>query len=451
MVSEGTDAKGVAGLGLALLGLCFGTGCATYSDRMAVAHSSAAAGDYARSIDAVDGVIDVNDSEALPDDFDSSKALAVLERATLKQAAGEYRSSSQDFEAADKQLEILDLSNDAVGTLGKYLYSDSANKYYASPVEKLALNSFNMMNYLTGGDLRGARVEARRFTVMRSFLRDLERDVAHGALGSYLAGFTMEQLDEYTPALRYYDEALQERNLKSLAGPAHRLAKRSAYRGAHLESFLAATAPPGPLGPGQGELIVLVNVGRVPYKVPERIPVGAAVGVAGSWISGNPNVLGYSVLKVVVYPELVDTPSLSASPELQIDGSEASLELLSDLGAEIRREYEAMKPQIMGAAISRLVVRAAAAEAVRAGGNAQSSALGWILALAVEGSMVAMDRPDTRSWTFLPARVLVHRAIVDSGTHQIRVKLTGGPNGIATRQVDVEAGGFGAVVVTSPR
>jgi hypothetical protein len=418
---------------------------------MEKAHESASAGNYPAAIGEMNKLIGVKKPDQLPDEFDSDETLGVLERATLKQANDEFDSSTRDFEAADKELEVLDLTGDAVGTLGKYMYSDSSGKYHSSPVEKLALNSFNMMNYLALGDLRGARVEARRFTVMRNFLRDQDPEKAHGAAGSYLAGFTMEKLGEATPAMRYYDEALQERPLSSLAAPAHRLARRSNYRGKKLSAFLAETGEPEQPDDDEGEVLVVVNIGRVPYKVPERMPVGAAVGVAGALISGNPDVLGYSVFKVVVYPELQDVPSITQMPELAIDGESAPLELVSDFGSEIRAEYEALKPQIIAAALSRMIVRAAAAEAARAGGNSQSSGLGWLLALLVEGTMVAMDKPDTRSWNFLPARVLVHRGIVDAGKHEIMVRVAPGPGGATTHEIEVAPGGYATVVVTSPR
>jgi hypothetical protein len=162
-------------------------------------------------------------------------------------------------------------------------------------------------------------------------------------------------------------------------------------------------------------------------------------------------VLGYSVFKVVVYPELQDVPSITQMPELAIDGESAPLELVSDFGSEIRAEYEALKPQIIAAALSRMIVRAAAAEAARAGGNAQSSGLGWFLALLVEGTMVAMDKPDTRSWNFLPARVLVYRGIVDAGKHEILVRVAPGSGGATSHEIEVAPGGYAMVVVTSPR
>ena len=111
--------------------------------------------------------------------------------------------------------------------------------------------------------------------------------------------------------------------------------------------------------------------------------------------------------------------------------------------------------QIIGAAISRLIVRAAAAEAARAAGKQSKSEpglVGFLAAAAVEGAMVAADRPDTRSWTMLPARVYVARVPVAPGHHQVTVDALG-PGGREGRkaEVDVAAGGFAVLNITTLR
>ena len=66
----------------------------------------------------------------------------------------------------DDALELLDLAKDTAGEIGKYMFSDSATKYKTTPTEKLSLNAINLINYLAQGDLEGATIEAKRFTVM---------------------------------------------------------------------------------------------------------------------------------------------------------------------------------------------------------------------------------------------------------------------------------------------
>ena len=150
----------------------------------------------------------------------------------------------------------------------------------------------------------------------------------------------------------------------------------------------------------------MLSLGRVPHKEPSRIPVGAAVGIAGTLASGNVDWLKYGAGKVVVYPELVGTPSSLGPATVTVDGAPVAVEQLTDLGAAIRQEYEAAKPKIVAAALSRMAARAALAEGVRAGGKQKSSLLGDLLSILFESTLVALDRPDTRSWTMLPDRVL---------------------------------------------
>lgn len=429
-----------------------GVGCATYSDHMEKAHVAAATGDYEASQQVVNKIIGVKKSDELPEEYKDERALALLERASLKQATGNYEGSARDFQVADKELEFLDLTNDTIGSIGKYVYSDSASNYKSSATEKLALNTYNMMNYLAQGQLSGARVEARRFTVMRTYLNNLQPDSAYGASGSYLAGFVMEQLDEYGSAMRYYDEALQERPLQSLRDPVSRLAPLTNYRGTRLAKLIDPKRS-APKPRGSGELLVIVNLGRVPQKVPERIPIGAAIGMGGAFISGNVDVLGHSVAKVVVYPELVEVNNQIREASLRVNGKSAPLEHVGDFGKEIRQEYEELKPRIIGAAVSRMIVRAVAAEGVRQGvqGGGGSSGVAFLVAILTEFALVAADKPDTRSWQFLPDAVHIHRSLLPAGSHEVEVQLGPGNQGLVSREVEIPPGGFGAVIVTEPR
>jgi hypothetical protein len=427
-----------------------GAGCATYTDRLAKANLAAASGNYTTAMEQVDGVLGVSSPDQLPDRWGGDRSLAALERGVLQQALDRYEGSARDFSAAEQELELLDLKTDPVGALGSYLYSDSVKTYKTPPTERLALNAVNLLNYLARGDLDGAAVEARRFQVMRDYLASEDIDAAAPAtLGAYLAGFVFEQRGEGDRALRYYDEALALGPLDSLTDSIVQLARANAYRGPHVSKALAR-APGGKsqAGPG-GELLVVLSLGRVPHRVPERMPVGAAIGLAGSFITGDLDVLKYSVSKVIVYPELVDTPSHLGHPSVTVDGRPLAVEQLTDFGKSIRHEYEQTKPKIIAAALTRLAARAAVAEGIRAAGKKESNLLGDLLSIIFESTLVALDRPDTRSWTMLPDRVLVARLPVSPGSHTVQVSVGGSASRDVT--VDVRDNGYAAVVVTEPR
>jgi hypothetical protein len=494
--------------------------CATYSDKTEEARRALRRGDYAESLALWNKLLKVRSSEKLPDDWKKNTPLVVLERATVLMALGEHELSARDYQAADKELELLDIARDGAGKIGKYIYSDSAPKYKTSPTEKLSLNAMNMCNYLVLGDLNGAKIEAKRFTVMRNYFRDHDPEHEHGAFGSYLAGFVYEKLGQPDEALRYYDEALQERDFGSLTGPIGRLAKRGSYRSERLNDYLpsddpeppkpepnpeppepeptrrdppeatdpasdAAPAAEGPAAPevqrptavapnpttlgvwaspsipwaapssAGGEILVVAKTGRVPFRVPERIPIGAAIGLAGAFVTGDTTLLEYGMFKVVVYPELVSAENLFVDADLRIDGKTVPLDEASQLGAEIVAEFDELRPKIIGAALTRMIARAAAAEGARAAGRqaeGSGAIVGFLAAAAVEGTMVALDKPDTRSWTTLPARVQVGRQIVPAGTHRVEVTVYGaGGKQRHTTEVKVAPGGFAVVDVTTLR
>ncbi|MBK7951413.1 MAG: hypothetical protein IPK00_22285 [Deltaproteobacteria bacterium] len=457
---------------LAWVGVAWvGVGCATYSDRMQAATTAVESGAYADGLTALNKALRVDSEQELPERWRSNDPLTVLERGIVLQSLGRYAESSHDLQAAEQEIELLDMRVGAVGALGKYLYSDAAGKYKAPPSERLALNAINLLNYLARGDLEGAAVEARRFQTQREYLSNNGVDAPGPAsLGAYLAGVVFEKLGEGDRALRYYEEAMAGAGpLESLREPVNRLAKSHPYRGPRIEALLAQGAPTGaPAGsaagagsktsskkPAMGEILVVTAVGRVPRKVPERMPIGAAVGIAGTILTDDLSVLQHSVFKVLVIPALQPVGSGLSSVAVAVDGEAAPLELVTNLGASVAQEFEGNKPRIIAAGISRLVARAAVAEGARiagsqAGGDS-GNLIGALLGLATEAALVAADRPDTRSWTMLPGRVLAMRMPVRAGAHTVEIGF--GEAGALPRQfqVNVAPGGLATVVVTEPR
>ncbi|MGM0577608.1 MAG: hypothetical protein ACQEXJ_17920 [Myxococcota bacterium] len=437
--------RGVAGPVLLAL-WAVGTGaCATsYSEHLAEARAEVDAGDYEAAVASVNDVLDVSSTEELPDDWGSNTSLALLERASLLQAVGRWDLSARDYTTADDRLERLDLRPNAAGRAATWLFSEEAQIYRATPTERIALNSLNIINFLAMRDLVGARVEAKRMTVMREYLQDLRPDAPLPAFASYLAGFVFEMRGEADEALHYYDEVLRSRDLESLAEPVARLARRASYRGRALEDFLKrhGDVRPRPDDGSTGDLLVVVGLGRVPHEIPERIPVGTAVGLAGVYITADAQVLERTALKWVVFGDLVPSRTRAETASVRVGGEAAAVEEASDLSALRFQEWEHLRPRVVGAAVTRLIVRAAAAEGTRAAVGQKDEGLGALAALVTEGTMLAADKPDTRSWTFLPGRVLVTRQRVPAGTHTVQVRVP--EVGVeATVEVEVPAGSYG--------
>jgi hypothetical protein len=406
-------------------------GCATYSDKLRAAHDAASRDDWPGAEQQINRMIGVESRDELPEIWNSERSLAVLERSVVLMAQSAWRESSRDLSAAESELELLDLKLDTVGKIGAYVYSDSAAEYRAPPVELTSLNAINMLNYLAMSDLSGAAVEARRYQVMRDYLDTLGDAEPRARLGAYLAGFVFERLGEADRALRYYEDAASERKLASLDAA---LARRGR--------------------PASGEVLVVLAGGRAPYKVPKRIPVGAAIGIAGTFITGDPRVLQHSIFKVVVYPELEAAPSEVSGGRVRIGDREFETELVSDVAADVTKEYDAIKPRIIGAALTRMIARALVSEGTIAAGRQAGGAgelVGILAALRTEAALLGLDKPDTRSWTFLPARVWAARVPVAAGAHDVVVEVEGSRTVERRIPVEVAPGGCAVVVVAVPR
>jgi hypothetical protein len=101
-----------------------------------------------------------------------------------------------------------------------------------------------------------------------------------------------------------------------------------------------------------------------------------------------------------------------------------------------------------------MIVRAAAAEGARAAVHQASDGnvlLGFLAALFTEGALVALDKPDTRSWQLLPDAVYVHRQSVSPGEHTVEVRIGPGEGEKYVRKLEAPPNGWAAVIITAPR
>ncbi len=460
------------GLALAAAALA-AAGCAGYAGDVQEIRSALLAGDVPGALAESDRALEVKEPDEYPKDVGGNTALLVLERGSVKQALGSHASSALDFQVADKNLEVLDLKNDTAGNIGKWLFSDNATVYKAPPYEKLLLNALNMLNYLAAGDLEGARVEARRFEIARRYVEDAYSPAeARLGVGEYLAGFTFEASGRWEQALFHYDRALEAGVGASVEDAIRRIAPCDPYRTDRITALLAA-APPAEGAPppacalparDRGTVLVVAANGLAPYKRAIRIPIGAALVIAGSVMYGpglgmsdsnQANALAAKgLLTWVNFPDLVRSKPRFARVGASLDGRPLDTSLGEDVTRLVSASWDAVKGTLMAAAIVRMVTRAVAGEATEQASKAGGAggALALLAGLAVEGAMVAADTPDTRSWVTLPSEIFLARADVSPGRHGIAVAYEGAAGRmVVDRVVDVRAGGYAVVPVASMR
>ncbi len=435
-------------LGFALVALLASLpawGCAGHAARTEGARSALDAGSPKEALEQLDEQLEVSGPSALPENVGGDNALLILDRAMVLQelastgkleASKAYSWSSRDLEVADKQVEILDLSRSAMADIGKYLFSDATGPYKAPTYEKLMINTMNMVSYLARGDLGGAKVEARRLAVMQRYISEHE---GHGASlsgpGSYLAGFAFEKSGSANEALLYYDEALQYGDYPSLGDTVRRLARSASYRSTRISAILRKEEP----GKGEkseadageddsGEILVVLGFGRVPAKIAKRVPIGLALTLVSGALSptdeSRANYLAAQGLVTWVnYPELGRPRGQYETPGFALDGAWQSLEGALAVDEEARKAWDQAKGTVVASAITRLIARVATGEVVRR--STGGGLVGALLSLGTQATLTAVDTPDTRSWSTLPARIAIGRIRVRPGKHYVDLETRG--------------------------
>ena len=428
-------------------------GCAGHSAKTADARSALDQGAPQQALASLNQQLGVESGEQLPSEIKPDQQLFVLDRATVQQALGQYELSSRDLETADKGIELLDFAHTTGDDLGKYLFSDDTGPYQAPPYEKLMINTINMMNYLARGDLSGGRVEARRFAVMQKFIAESEdNDQAFLAPGSYLAGFIFEKSRKTEEALLYYDDAVRGSEAftryKIFQDPICRLAAESPKRSPTIEATLSAAGDhAGPLG-DDADLLVIVNYGRVPAKKAERVPVGLALTMAADFISPDDvttanRLAAQGLVTWVNFPTLGEPTGEWSTPTFIVDGRPQKLDGMLAVDQAARRAWASVQGIVVASAITRMITRIVAGEVTRQ--VAGKGVLGSLLSLGTQVTMTAVDTPDTRSWSTLPARIAFGRVRLKAGTHQVQLAASGAHK---AQQIDLKPGGWGVVMLT---
>jgi tetratricopeptide (TPR) repeat protein len=455
---HGILGKRATRFGVVLFVCSLALGCASHSDKTKEIRSALDAGNPRQALTLLNEQLDTKSEKELPENTGGDNSLFLLDRAMVLQQLQIYKWSSRDLEVSDKQIDMLDFSRNTAHDIGKYIFSDDVGPYKAPPYEKLMINTMNMVNYLAVGDLQGARVEARRLAVMQKYLKDHDPDNALTAPGSYLAGFTFEKSGQYDEALRYYDEALQYGEYRSLAEPVKRLMGRAGYASPRLRKIAGlAEGEQAPRAGSndtaeaeQGELLVIVSYGRVPAKIARRLPIGLALtwasGALEPGASAQANALGAQGLVTWVnYPELGEAHGAYDQPSFQLDGKPLGLEGIVAVDQEAKKAWDKAKGAIIASAITRMIARVAAGKGVEAAAGKDHPLAGLLLGLATQATLTATDTPDTRSWATLPARMAFARVMLPAGPRTVQLHARGADT---VRKVTIKPGGFAVVNLT---
>ncbi|TXH23075.1 MAG: hypothetical protein E6Q99_08380 [Elusimicrobia bacterium] len=375
----------------------------------------------------VNRLLGVTADDQRPPDLKNGRVLHLLTRARLLQDVGRYELSALDFQEADNNLEVLSLSGNPLDSLSKYLYSEKKTVYKATPLEKTLINTLNMANYLARGDLAGAKVEARRLRVFEDFLKDGGKSENLNPLGVALAGLAFEMAGEAPQAMRFYADSLERGGVPGLEETMAALHQRTGASDPRVRRWAAAPRAAG------GEVVVVCLAGRAPQKIPLDVPLNWPVWSTcpeAAYLSVHAReraalLAGLGFLKVVRMPGLNPAPSPIQGADLSIAGRSEPFANALDVEAGVRRDYAKMQGTYLMAALSRMVSRAMVARFAEAAAQGDKKKNSGLVGALVEGALMMMDVPDTRSWSSLPAKVFYARGRWPAGTHRLSVAFDG--------------------------
>lgn len=354
---------------------------------------------------------------------DIDKLLALMDEGMVLHAEGKLEESIRVLAEADKLSQQLDFTS--VSEEAKVLISSERERVYrGEDFEKLMISTLQALNYAQLGKDEDALVEVRRVNQrLQRMINDEQKPYEQLAVARYLAAVLWEDQGHADDAFIDYLAANRlTGDLGSLAEPLVRLAKET-QRDEALQALKQQYpwAQPKPLAADEGQVLVILEAGKVPEKT-----------------TGNRN--GGPQIGIIAVPVFRDRPWPHDS-QVALDGGPpvrpttvTSLEQVAKIHLDHRMD------SLMARQAGALAIRAGIAAG--AGAATKSEAVGILTFLAL--SMV--NQPDLRSWMSLPAEFQLVRFRVPAGVHRLAV-IAGG--GLRELQVDVRPKRVTLVVLRS--
>ncbi|MFO7653708.1 MAG: hypothetical protein R6X25_07765 [Candidatus Krumholzibacteriia bacterium] len=430
--------------------LLMGSGCATYTARMADLRPELAAGDFEGAL-------------ATLEDRQGGKEMLLywLERGLVLHYADRWQESNEAFAAAERTGEELysrSLSEAALSLVT----SDESISYRARPFEMAMIPYYRAMNYVYLGERESALVEARKASLLMARYVDasvqgldgeavdaLER-TRNDPFLLYLSGMLYDWDGELNDAFIAYRNAaaayaagaelLSVEIPPTLATDLDRTAARLGFaadleqiRAAHPEVFAAAARDPAAAAwpAGHGQVVLLLETSYVPQKTQTRVDVpifkGEAYGDtdrrAAEMAAGLHDMRGYVKGRDVAYWLAITLPELPQQAG-DIHGARVSA---TAAGAHVRTcraaNLEAMTRITFAAEYGKVLVKTIARGLTKYLATRQVARSESWLGTVVNIVGAATERADTRAWLTLPRTIDIARLTLPAGSYDLEVEL----------------------------
>jgi len=356
--------------------------CSSYTGRIADSRRAFETGNYSVAIETLTELASKKDGDEL---------LLLLELAIAYHASGNYEKAIETFQLAEKlsdSTHYMSVSEEA----GSVLLNDTIKRHRLDDYEKVLISMYLAMDFTLINQWESALVECRRIN------HKLDQMIASGnvtyqknAFAKYLAALLFENEREFNDA--WVDYRLSAQWLPGLSFHSTGLLRMADKLGADQELSEYKKRFPDVkdyrLTKNEGELVLLAEVGRAPFKVED------------------PN---FQLLPLMLR-------SSYSTSHLELRDSKnrvsAKTEILYDIETTAIQELEERKAGLLAKKMGGIVAKQVTAYGVEKA--TKSPELGAMAALLLH----LTDRPDLRSWNLLPAHLQLLRVKLPAGRHDI--------------------------------
>jgi hypothetical protein len=380
---------------------------------------------------------------------DRNSVLYNLDRGVFYHYAGKYKESNEAFEAAEKRMDEL-WTESISGNVAAFLSNDNTLPYRGEDFEQVAVNIYRCLNYAELGDIEGALVEARKVNEKLQLINSKyeekdKNEYREDAFARLLAGTfyelngTRDDLNDAFISDRLA-AGIYEKDFQPRYGTpppamlrANYLTTASFMGSDEFTKALAKYPDTESVGLDEkrklAQLIFVQFAGRGPVKVEDSINA----------IMPDANLIR------IAFPRYVRRGSLISGSQVRVDGQTATrLEEGAPLGAIAIKNLDNRKGRIAAKAIARATTKYVATRVATQQARKKSEELALLAWLAGNVYSAVSEQADLRAWQTLPDKILIGRALVPPGKHQIEVNFTAGGGGVvSTRdlgQIDLAAG-----------
>ncbi len=395
--------------------LCFGSGCASYTEETREIRSAYRADNYKDALKKLD-------ASSLKDES-KNRLLYRLEKAMILDRLGEREKARTLLLEADKIADDL-YTTSISRTAASFVMNDAAQDYSGEDYEKVQIHAQLALSFIESKDLPNARVEAKKINNKLAELNkaydEHKNKYGEDAFARYLSGIIYEAGGEIDDAIIDYQKAVDlyksdfapfvaggvpDDLVKALY---HLLDKRNrADRMTKLEKDYpkAITAAKAELKDDDyGEVVVFHELGHIAIKSTGEFFFGAGKQLVR---------FSFPVIK----SNQQSYWGKSGVTEQQ-SGKFASADNVEELDAIASSNLEDRRLRLIAKQAARLLAKGQLTE------QAYKN-FGPIGGIAANVFSVVTETADTRSWTLLPEAYFISRLRLKPGAHTVKIETAG--------------------------